>query len=368
MTNAHDTENLKSESNRSPKRRASSRRRWITLVLILALVGVAGQQLWTLRLWEGLSKEEVAVVTLESRLSALESALANQQQVRQEIESMRQSLQQERQLLQLDRLEDRLDTGWQMWLATGDSKALVNALKEGQRVLANDPTATAQALRLAMGRDQAEINAQHMTDLRETVQQLDAVIASIDQLPLIQDRRVQSPEAVQAVVPVTAPQPAETLMDKARVLLSALAQDLWQSIRGMVRVQRLDHAETALIAPEQRVFLQQGLRLLLLDARHALIQRNTTTYQQTISQAQAWIEKYCDATNVLVKNDLTTLQGLVRLNVDPSAVSLEATRQALTAARAALGGESTTAAEASAPAIESEPKPVDATKTKGASE
>ena len=132
MTNAHDTENLKSESNRSPKRRASSRRRWITLVLILALVGVAGQQLWTLRLWEGLSKEEVAVVTLESRLSALESALANQQQVRQEIESMRQSLQQERQLLQLDRLEDRLDTGWQMWLATGDSKALVKALKEGQ--------------------------------------------------------------------------------------------------------------------------------------------------------------------------------------------------------------------------------------------
>ena len=366
MTDTHDTENLNPEPKPSRKKHAPRSRRWIVVVLVLAVLGVAGQQVWTLRLWEGLNKEAAAVVTVDTRLAALESALAEQEQVRQEIESMRQSLQQERQLLQLDRLEERLDTGWQLWLATGDSKTLVNVLKAGQQALSKEPAASAQALRLAMSRDLVEISAQHLTDLRETVQELDGIIASVDKLPLIQDRRLQPSEAEVQAAPIAPP--AETLMDKARVLLSGLADELWQSIRGMVRVQRLDRAETALIAPEQRVFLQQGLRLLLLDARHALIQRNTATYQQTLSQARAWIEKYCDVSNDLVKTDLTALQRLSGLNIDPSAVSLEATRHALTAARATLVGEVPLDATVSTPSPETAPKPVDANKTKGAAE
>ena len=108
----------------------------------------------------------------------------------------------------------------------------------------------------------------------------------------------------------------------------------------MVRVQRLDRAEPGLIAPEQKVFLQQGLRLLLLDARHALIMRNTVTYQQTLSQARAWILKYADSTDALVKGDLDTLRQLATINIDSQAISLEDTLQALSAARSALTGES----------------------------
>jgi len=276
---------------------------------------------------------------------------------------MRLSLQQERQLLQLDRIEERIDTGWQIWVATGESKLLANALKDGQNALANDPSAAAQNLRLALARDLAEIKAQHMTDLRETVEQLDGVIASIDKLPLVQDGRLPKNESVPVEVPV-APA-ADSLMDKVRLVVASLAEELWQSIRGMVRVQRLDRAEAGLLAPEQRVFLQQGLRLLLLDARHALIQRNTATYQQTLSQTRAWIEKYCDAGNALVKSDLAILQRLAGQNVDLSAVSLEATRTALVGARNALLGLPAAEAEAS----EASPPPAnDAKNAKGAAE
>ncbi len=336
MTDVQENDRPKSETTKTHKRPARSRR-WVVVVLALLVLGVAGQQIWTLRLWEGLNREEAAVLTVDSRLAALESALTNQHQMRQEIEVLRQALQQERNLLQLDRIEERLDTGWQLWVATGDSKVLVNALKEGQSVLANDPTSAAQALRLAMARDQSEIKSQHMTDLRESVEQLDGVIASIIQLPLVQDRRL--PQAESAPLETSVLSPADTLMDKARRVVAGLADELWQSIRGMVRVQRLDQAETALIAPEQRVFLQQGLRLLLLDARHALLQRNTAIYQQTLSQARVWIEKYYDASNNLVKTDLSILQRLSGLNIEPAAVSLEATRAALATARAAISGE-----------------------------
>lgn len=343
MTDTLDTDNLNPEPKPSRKRRAPHSRRWFVFVLVLAVLGVAGQQIWTLRLWEGLHREADTVVTLDSRLAALESALTNQEQMRQEMDSMRQLFQQERHLLQLDRIEERIDTGWQVWVATGDSNMLVNALKDGQATLSNDSSAAAKALRLALGRDMAEIKAQHMTDLRETVEQLDGVIASIDKLPLVQDRRLPQSEPVPAEVPIV--QPADTLMDKARLVFASLAEELWQSIRGMVRVQRLDRAEAGLIAPEQRVFLQQGLRLLLLDARHALVQRNTATYQQTLSQARNWIEKYCDANSALVQSDLSILQRLSGLNIDLAAVSLEATRAALAEARSALLGSASSDAE-----------------------
>lgn len=367
MTNAHDTENLNAETIHARKKRTPPSRRWLGVVIALVLVGVAGQQVWTLRLWEGLNKEAAAVVSVDVRLAALEAALGNQQQIRQEVDAMRQSLQQERNLLKLDRIDEQLSSGWQIWLATGDSKTLANALKEGQRILSSDPSATAQALRLAMGHDWAEINTQHLTDLRQTVEQLDGVIASVDKLPLVQDRRIPPSETEAVVAPVVS-SPAETLMDKARQIVASLAEELWQSIRGMVRVQRLDHAEAELVAPEQRVFLQQGLRLLLLDARHALVQRNTATYQQTLSQARAWIEKYCDVSNPLVKSDLATLQNLAALKIDPTAVSLEATRQALTAARAALMGEAQTAVDTPPAISEPEAKPADMTKSKGSAE
>lgn len=366
MTNAHDTETLNSETSHARKKRTPRSRRWLVVVLALLLAGVAGQQIWTLRLWEGLNQEARTVVSVESRLAMLEAALTEQQQVRQEIDAMRQSLQQERRLLQLDRIEEQLNTGWQVWVATGESKLLINALKEGQNALSNDPSAAAQALRLALGRDLAEIKAQHMTGLRETVEQLDGVIASIDKLPLVQDHRLPQTESAPAEAPVA--QPADTLMDKARLVIAGLAEELWQSIRGMVRVQRLDRAEAGLVAPEQRVFLQQGLRLLLLDARHALMQRNTATYQQTLSQARTWIDKYCDASNALVKSDLATLQHLAGLSLDSSAVSLEATHAALAAARAALTGDVAASAEAPTALPETASQPVDSTKTKGATE
>lgn len=362
MTDAHETDHTKSAPKEPSKRRVSRSRHWVVVALVLVVLGVAGQQVWTLRLWDGLNREEAAVLTVDNRLATLESALASQQQMRQEIETLRQSLQQERQLLQLDRIEERLDAGWQVWVATGDSKLLLNALKEGQSTLVNDPTSAAQALRLAMARDQAEIKSQHMTDLRESVEELDGVIASINQLPLVQDRRLPQDESLSLAAPAVSD--AETLIDKARVIVAGLAEELWQSIRGMVRVQRLDRAEAALIAPDQRVFLQQGLRLLLLDARHALIQRNTAIYQQTLSQARVWIEKYYDASNTLVKTDLSILQRLAGLNIEPSAVSLEATRTALATARSALTGEPLQVTDSQALEV----TPQNETKAKGASE
>ena len=334
-----ETAPAKSQSQSRPRRsRMMPGGRWLWVLLMLIVIGVGVQQLMAVRFWETLDNEAGQIATVDGRLTALEAAMADQTRLREDIQQMQLALQQERTLLELERLEQQLDAGWQAWISTGDTAVLVNSMQSAQRRLANQPGAAAQALRLAIGRDLVAIKSQRALDLRVAVQNLDAVIATIDRLPLIQESRVQAAADTKAS-DALALQESATWLDRVRQTGLAIAQDIWGAIRSMVRVQRLDRAEPGLIAPEQKVFLQQGLRLLLLDARHALILRNTVTYQQTLGQARTWIQKYADGSDALVKADLDTLQQLAALNIDPTAISLEDTRQALSAARAALTGE-----------------------------
>lgn len=340
-----DQQTAATPANESKTKSSRTRRviggHWFWILLLLVVIGVGVQQLQALRFWETLDNEAGQIATVDGRLTALEAAMADQTRLRQDIQQMQQTLLQERALLGLDRIEQQLDAGWQIWQSTGDPKMLVSVLQDAQRHLANEPGAAAQALRLAVGRDLVTLKSQQVVDLRSAVESIDTVIASIDKLPLIQDGRVPAKTANDTDL-APAETNAPTLLERSRQLIAAIAQDMWQAIRGMIRVQRLDRAESALIAPEQKVFLQQALRLLLLDARHALIMRNTAVYQQTLAQAGAWITKYADASDSLVKNDLIELQRLTTLNIDPAIVSLEETRRALAAARAALTGEALT--------------------------
>ncbi len=339
MSDTNATDNMKPEDLKIKKpQRVVFGKRLVVGLVGLAVIGVVGQQVWTMRLWEGLQREDVAVDSVDARVATLESALADQQVLQQEMAALRQSFLRDRLVLQLDRIEEQIDAGWQLWLVTGNSKPLGQALERGQHLLANVPMAEVQVLRQAMARDLAGVANRQVLDLRGTVQQLDGVMASIDKLPLQQERRLQSAPSEPTNSSPLLDTEVPTLMDKARALVAQIGEEIWQSIRRMVRVQRLDQAEPALIAPEQRVFLQQGVRMLLLDARHALIERNAAVYQQSLSQARRWIVKYFDSTDALVRSDLELLQRLESIQMDPAAVNFDATRQALDALRNALLG------------------------------
>lgn len=319
----------------SRRSRKSPAVRWLWVILMLLLVGVGVQQLMALRFWETLDNEAGQIASVDGRLTALEAAMADQVRLREDVLQMQRVLQRERAQLALERLEQQLDAGWQRWLGTGDTGSLIATMQAAQQWLANQPGAGAQAVRLALSRDLVTIKSQGSMDLQLAVQNIDAVIATIDRLPLIQEARIPH-HLDQVSAGVSEVADSGTLLDRARETGLALARDIWVAIRSMVRVQRLDRAEPELVAPAQKVFLQQGLRLLLLDARHALIMRNAETYQETLRQAHNWIMKYAEPSDTLVKADLEALQRLAAINIDPLAISLEDTRQALTAARAAL--------------------------------
>ena len=69
---------------------------------------------------------------------------------------------------------------------------------------------------------------------------------------------------------------------------------MWQEVRSLVRVTKVDHPEAALIAPEQAYFLRENLKLRLLNARLSLLSRQFDLAQTDLAQAQAMLERYFD--------------------------------------------------------------------------
>ncbi|MBS0306414.1 MAG: uroporphyrinogen-III C-methyltransferase, partial [Proteobacteria bacterium] len=93
---------------------------------------------------------------------------------------------------------------------------------------------------------------------------------------------------------------------------------IWDEVKGLVRVTRIDHPEAMLAAPEQAFFLRENLKLRLLNARLALLSRQFDTAQADLRDAQAAIERYFDR------------------SARPTALALETLRQVTAQARSVV--------------------------------
>jgi len=69
---------------------------------------------------------------------------------------------------------------------------------------------------------------------------------------------------------------------------------VWQEVRALVRVTRIDQPEAMLVAPEQAFFLRENLKLRLLNARLALLSRQFDTAQSDLRDALSALERYFD--------------------------------------------------------------------------
>jgi uroporphyrin-III C-methyltransferase len=73
-----------------------------------------------------------------------------------------------------------------------------------------------------------------------------------------------------------------------------MVDDVWQEVRSLVRVTRIDNPEAMLVAPEQAFFLRENLKLRLLNARLALLSRQFDTAQADLRDAQSALDRYFD--------------------------------------------------------------------------
>jgi uroporphyrin-3 C-methyltransferase len=218
------------------------------------------------------------------RQAAIENRLSEVALQRTQVEELLQSMSRSRDENMLVDIEAGLRLAQQQAQLTGSAEPLLAALRGADQRLERSGQPRLSRLRAAIARDADRVRAANVTDVPGLLVRLDELVRQADELPLA--------NAVAASSAAAAPRHGASAPRMA--WWERALSDIHQEARNLVRVSRIDQPEAVLLTPEQSFFLRENLKLRLLNARLALLSRQTDTARADVAAAQAALRKYFD--------------------------------------------------------------------------
>lgn len=243
---------------------------------------------------EGMGAAAAKVALLEARVA--EVALQ-----RTQLEDLIQSLSRSRDENLLVDIEAAIRMAQQQGAITGSTEPLVLVLRQSDERLARYSQPRLEGVRRAIARDLDRVKSVGAADIASLTIKLDEAMRMVDELPLLAQAEPRR-EPSRPPAPASAPRAAASAAAPRAWSLPAawgeawnsVSSRVWDEVRSLVRVTRVDHPDAALLAPEQAFFVRENLKLRLLNARLALLSRQFPTAQSDLLGAQAMIDRYFD--------------------------------------------------------------------------
>ena len=238
------------------------------------------------------------------RLALMETRLTEVSLQRSQLEELMQSLSRSRDENLVVDVESDLRLAQQRALLTGSAEPLLAALKSADTRLTRAAQPRLNPLQRAITRDIERVKNASIADVPALMLKLDELARLVDELPVVNDvasNNIPRPVEAVAVKPSRDAQDADQKSWLPGVDTLALrdwsgrvAGSLWLEASQLLRVSRIDQPEAALLAPEQAFFLRENLKLRLLNARLALLSRQTDAARADLLNAGNWLGKYFD--------------------------------------------------------------------------
>ncbi len=251
------------------------------------------------------------------KMAALETRLIESQSQQVALESMVFDLSRSRDDWALSEIEQTLTLAAQQLQLAGNVRGALLALQNADARLGRADRAQFISVRRTLQKDVERLKALPQVDTSGLAIKLDAVIASADSLPLIFDEKLQ-PQAARSGQGVREAAAAKGGEAPAPSLWQRLRDDAWEQFRLLVRIRDVENADPVLLNPSQAFFLRENLKLRLLNARIALLQRNEALFRQDLALANQWLVRYFDVRSRAGAGAVASLNALVA-----SAVSIE---------------------------------------------
>lgn len=284
------------------------------------------------RLQEGrtlLRADHESLQALQQKFGVLEARLSETQSQSVALEAMYQDIVRGRDERLLAEIEQSIAIAAQQLQLAGNVEAALIALQTAEARLGSSAQSRFVPLRRLIARDIERLKALPVSDLSGLSLKIETVVAAIDTLPLAYAHRPEAQPKNAAGVKKTAPATAPAA-GYGLGMLEMLGRDIWQEFKQLVRIERIDHEDPALLAPSQNFFLRENLRLRLLSARLALLQRESATYRDDLRRVRELLERYFDTQSKPVQTALATVAKLAETN---PALDLPGLGETLTAVR-----------------------------------
>lgn len=246
-----------------------------------------------------------------ARTALLEARMSEVVMQRGQLDDLIQSLSRSRDENLVAELDASMRVAQQQAALTGSAEPIVAALKAADERLSHARQPRLDPLRRAIMRDLDRVKLQAVADLPSMIAKLDEAMRLVDEIPLIRDReaanndRSKSGAARAGVLDAPGAGPAQATEPRTpswaaewsawmHQAWEKFGASIWHEVRSLVRVSRIQNPEAMLITPDQSFFLRENLKLKLLNARLALLSRQTNTAQSDISAALDTVARYFD--------------------------------------------------------------------------
>lgn len=303
---------------------------------------------------------------LATRLDDIEQRLGETRDQEAALQALYQDVARGREEIEILEVEQAVTLAVQQLQLAGNVPAALLALRSADANLARLDKAKHLPLRKALAADIAVLMALPLVDVPGISLRIEQLVQGIDKLPLkvygrpleasknapaqpslqqdsqqarVEEKKVEEkvepPVAEAAAANGAAAEPSPELegekltLDSALAGLREFAGLAWAEIRSMIRIQRFDRAEPALLAPGQEFFLRENLKLRLLSARLALFSRDQWTYRNELSTAKHWLENYFLDDVPAVSAAASQLDELLASEIVIDLPDLRASQQAL---------------------------------------
>lgn len=184
----------------------------------------------------------------------------------------------------------------------GNVKPALLALQAADSRLQSFDSAKVVQLRKSINQDMQRLQNLPAADITGINLKLTSIAQGVDQLALTSDHRPNSGSGARG----------ENISVSA---WQTLAQEVWQDIKNMIRIERVDHPEPALLTPEQTFFLRENIKLHLLTARIALLKHDNASYKADLIAAEIAINRHFDIKHPLTANTLEEIKMLANTKV-----------------------------------------------------
>lgn len=324
-----------------PPRAASTAPAWSLALVALLALGVVGFQWYdsrmqvaslkdelARRLAEGdtRSKEAISAVKdaqtrlkeYESKLEGLEGGLLESQNQQVALEALYQQLSRNSDEWALSEIEQTLTIAAQQLQLAGNVRAAILALQNADARLQRLDRPQLASLRKVIERDIELLRVSPFVDVVGMSLKLDNLMEAVEESPLAMQQR---PPEQASVAPAAA--------ENTQSVIARLAREIWTDLRSLIRIQSVERPELPLIDPGQAFFLRENVKLRLLSARIALIQRDAKTYRADVQAARQWIERYYDRRDRNIAAALVTLKQLAEVDVGIAVPDINASLNAV---------------------------------------
>lgn len=241
-----------------------------------------------------------------ARTVLLEEKLAESRDQQDVLQTLYDQLAENREATAVAEVEQLLTIANQQLQLANNVKSALLALQAADKRLEPLDLPRATQLRATLALEIEKLRALPQVDVMAMSAQLEALASLCATLPLISERQ---PTLNQAAAH------QDVAKTKQMNTLQKFAFSIWNDIKNLVTVERIDKPEPPLLSADLTFYLRENLKLRLLAARIALLQHDETSYSADIKTIRNWLNQYFDTKHPNTVKALRLLKKLSDNNV-----------------------------------------------------